>query len=413
MVGDMEKYFNENAQNLKEVYEIFRTTKYGRKLNLPPWTFDNYEDFKKLPIMDPKDIVFEDLFVPAKGLWCFMTSGASGKVKTIKREVGTIVEYPKEMDEMLRKNNTIFLHSKRRKGESYYETHDVNHKRMYPQGIFVEYKNRDELLQFVQRGDILFIIEYPLMVEWICYYLETALENKEILPKNIAKKKVYLELSGEPITEKRVENIVHRLEKIFQTEVEYFITYGSNEIGHIGTYVPALHGTKIMYEVNPSLFVEIINGEIIITPYRKYGTILFRYKTGDCGKLFLKEGKPFLKEIRKSEDEGIMYIAGGKINIPKLLPEIEKIVNNSILGIECIKKEDQNRGKCHLCINIHVPQNLIVSKKAEIACKVKELIMNFASLSIENYLGMFTIEIQFSTEPIKKKWFIVNNCKER
>ena len=408
---NMEKYFNEKAPNLKEVYEIFKTTEYGRRLNLPPWTFDNYEDFKKLPIMDPKDVVFEDLFVPAKGLWCFITSGVSGRVKTIKRDIGTIVGYPKEMDETLRINNTVFLHSKRREGESYYETHDVNHKRMYPQGIFAEYSDRDELLEYVQRGHVLFIIEYPLMAEWICYQLENALENKEILFENIAKRKVYLELSGEPVTEKQVKSVVKRLERIFQTEVEYFITYGSNEIGHIGTYVPALHGSVIMYEVIPPLFIEIIDNEIIITPYKKEGTILFRYKTGDHGKLFFKDGKPFLNVMGKSKEEGIIYVAGAQVSISELVSWIEEIVSECPVSIECIKKEDISEGKCDLNIVVHIPQTLTNSVEDDVSTIIKQFIMSSAVLLVENHLGMVTINVQYSTEPIKKRWFIVDNTK--
>ena len=408
---NMEKYFNEKAPNLKEVYEIFKTTEYGRRLNLPPWTFDNYEDFKKLPIMDPKDVVFEDLFVPAKGLWCFITSGVSGRVKTIKRDIGTIVGYPKEMDETLRINNTVFLHSKRREGESYYETHDVNHKRMYPQGIFAEYSDRDELLEYVQRGHVLFIIEYPLMAEWICYQLESALENKEILFENIAKRKVYLELSGEPVTEKQVKSVVKRLERIFQTEVEYFITYGSNEIGHIGTYVPALHGSVIMYEVIPPLFIEIIDNEIIITPYKKEGTILFRYKTGDHGKLFFKDGKPFLNVMGKSKEEGIIYVAGAQVSISELVSWIEEIVSECPVSIECIKKEDISEGKCDLNIVVHIPQTLTNSVEDDVSTIIKQFIMSSAVLLVENHLGMVTINVQYSTEPIKKRWFIVDNTE--
>lgn len=408
---NMEKYFNEKASNLKEVYEIFKTTKYGIRLNLPCRTFDNYEDFKKLPITDPKDAIFEDLFVPAKGLWCFITSGVSGLVKTIKRDIGTIVGYPKEMDETLRINNTVFLHSKRREGESYYETHDVNHKRMYPQGIFAEYSDRDELLKYVQRGHILFIIEYPLMAEWICYQLESALENKEILFENIAKRKIYLELSGEPVTEKQVKSVVRRLEKIFQTDVEYFITYGSNEIGHIGTYTPTLHRSEIMYEVIPLLFVEIVNDEIIITPYKKEGTILFRYKTGDNGKLFFKDSKPFLNVRGKSKEEGIIYVAGAQVNISELVSRIEEIVSEYPVGIECVKKEYISEGKCELNIGVHIPQTLTDSVIDNVTAMVKQFIMNSAVLSVENHFGMVTINVQYSTEPIKKRWFIVDNTK--
>lgn len=95
---NMEKYFNREKSNLKEVCEILQTTEYGRKLNLPNWTFDEYKDFKKLLIMDPKDINFKDLFVPAKGLRDFITSGVFGQVKIIKRDIGTIVRYPKIID---------------------------------------------------------------------------------------------------------------------------------------------------------------------------------------------------------------------------------------------------------------------------------------------------------------------------
>jgi len=409
---NIKKYFSRNYEKLREIYEIFRNTEYGKKLNLPDWKFKDYYDFKHLPLLDPRKVDFRQVFIPADDLWCFITSGVSGYKKTIYRDIGTIVGYPKEMDEVLRTDNVVFLHSKRREGESYYETHDVNHKRMYPRGIFAEYENRDELLKYAQKGDVLFIIEYPLMAEWICHQLESALESKEILSENIVKRKVYLELSGEPVTEKQVKSIVRRLEKIFQTEVEYFVTYGSNEIGHIGTYIPALHGSQVVYEVISSLFVEIINDEIVITPYKKYGTILFRYKTGDKGILSFKDDKTFLKVPGKSQEEGIIYVAGAQVSIPNLVSKIEKIAIDCPVGIECVKEDDVEKGKCKLNINVYVPQTLTESKKEEITHTVKQFIMDFAILSVENHLGMVTVDVQCSAEPIKKRWFIVDKAKE-
>ncbi len=249
------------------------------------------------------------------------------------------------------------------------------------------------------------------MAEWICYQLEKAIEAGKIFPGNIRKKKVYFELSGEPVTEEQVCNIVKRLEKIFQTEVEYSITYGSTEIGLIGTYIPTIHGSKIKYEVIPSLFVEIVDGEIIITPYRKQGTILFRYKTGDKGKLFFENGKPFLNVIGKSESEGIMYVAGVQVCIPELVAEIEKIANFPI-GIKVIKKKDRPKGVCELDIKIHIPRRdaLSNSLKNAITEKTKQFITDSAVLSVENHLGIVKINIHYSSEPIKKR-FIIENLK--
>lgn len=405
----MEKYFSKNCEKLREIYEIFQRTEYWKKLGFPDRDFKYYDDFKQLPLLDPRKVDFRQLLISANGLCSFITSGMSGYKKTVIRDIGTIVGYPKEMHESLRTNTVVFLHSKRREGESYYETHDVNHKRMYPHGIFAEYENRNELLKYAQRGDVLFIIEYPLMAEWICYQLELALKNKEINSENIAKKKVYLELSGEPVTEKQVKSIVKRLSNAFQTDVEYFVTYGSNEIGHTGTYISSLHGSEIKYEIIPSLFVEIVDDEIIITPYRKKGTILFRYKTGDKGKLFFEGDKPFLKVIGKSKDEGIMYVAGAQVSIQELVTKLKKLLRRYPLGVEVIKKEDALKGTCELDINVHITQVLSDPLKDTVTFTIKEFIMDSAFLSVENHLGMVTMEVQYSTIPIKKRWLILDN----
>jgi len=403
---NMERYFKEKSEELKEVYEVLRKTVYGKKLNLAQWNINTYDDFRKLPIIAPNTVDYKELFISTKGLWQFKTTGVSGNIKTIYRDIGTIVGYPEEMNRVLRNNITVFLHSKRREGESYYETHDINHKRMYPQGIFAEYNDRDKLLECVQRGDVLFIIEYPLMAEWICYQLESALENKEILFENIAKRKVYLELSGEPVTEIQIKSLVKRLDKIFQTEVEYFITYGSNEIGHIGTYIPALHGSQIAYKIISSLFVEEINGEIIITPFRKNGTILFRYKMGDKGKLYFIDGKPFLEIKGKSKEEGVLYIAGAQVYIPEIVSKVEKVIPNCPVGIECVKKEYPQKGMCELSIITHIPQPLNTFLQNEISSVIKQYIMDSAILSVENHLGIVRIDVRYSSEPMRKRWRI-------
>jgi hypothetical protein len=400
---NMEDYFKKNAEKLKETYELFRSTNFGRNLNLPKWSISNYNMFKKLPLTDPKKVDLERLFIPGDGLWTFKTSGVSGNIKTVYRDIGTIVGYPEEMDKTIRNHITVFLHSKRRIGESYYITHDFNHKKMYPRGIFLEYENREQLLEYAQRGEVLFIIEYPLMTEWICYQLETAIESGTILPKNIAKKKVYLELSGEPVTEYQIQSIVKRLQKIFQCDVDYFVTYGLNEFGHVGTYIPELHGPKIVYEVVPSLFVEEVNEEIIITSFRTSGTILFRYRTYDKGKLLFRNDRPFLSDIRKSEDEGFLYAAGAKINVPSILENIKKLVGGPV-GIEFFKREYSKSGKCELELIIH--GDIRGEKVLDLSAEVKRLIMESAILDVEDYLGIVDIRINFSTAPLKKSWFI-------
>ena len=402
------KYFYKNRENLKRVYDIFRNTQFGRRLSLPIWDIDNYINFKKLPLVDPRYVNFDELFVPAEGLWNFVTSGVSGKIKSAYRDIGTIVGYPKYMDLDLRSNGAVFLHSKRREGESYYETHDVNHKRMYPNAIFAEYKNADQLLMYAQKGTILFIIEYPLMVEWICYQLEKAIKNKEILPERLIKKKVYLELSGEPINEEQLKCVVHRLTKIFQCEVEHFVTYGSNEIGHIGTYIPSLHGCKVVYEIIPSLFVEEVNGEIIVTPFRTDGTILFRYRMGDKGELFFVRDRPFVRVLGKSKDDGILYIAGAQIDIPEVASKVEKVVANKPVGVECIKTGSAHKGICKLNFKIHLPKHVDAPLRNKISSSIKQYVMDSAVLSVENHLGIVEIKVQYSTSPIKKRWFIFN-----
>ncbi|MFH7881067.1 MAG: hypothetical protein QXI09_03635, partial [Candidatus Aenigmatarchaeota archaeon] len=106
---NVEEYFDKNKTKLKEVYEILRSTEFGKELSLPPWNVKSYEDFKKLPIIDPKEVSFEKLFIPGNGLWRFKTSGVTGKAKTVYRDIGTIESYPEDMDKMLRSNLTVFL----------------------------------------------------------------------------------------------------------------------------------------------------------------------------------------------------------------------------------------------------------------------------------------------------------------
>jgi hypothetical protein len=405
------KYFDRNRENLKKVYEVFRDTQIGKKLGLPVWDINNYSNFKKLPVMDPRQVNFNELFVPAEGLWRFVTTGVSGNRKTVYRDIGTIVGYPADMDMILRSNPTVFLHSKRRAGESYYETHDVNHKRMYPSGIFGEYQSREQLLEHVQKGKVLFIIEYPLMAEWICYQLEEALESKEISSKRLLKKRVYLELSGEPVEGGQLQRLVSRLESIFRCDVEYFVTYGSNEIGHIGTYVPALHGFTIAYEVIPSLFVEEIDEEVIITPFRINGTILFRYKVGDKGTLLFIDDKPFLKIEGKSKDEGILYVAGAQVNIPQLFSKVEEILPDCPIGARCMKKEDRRRGTCALNIGIHTPRLLDPAIRNRMSLVIREYITTSAVLSVENHLGVVSIDMEYSTKPVRKRLTIIDRTR--
>jgi len=401
----MEEYFDRNKEKLRQVFERFRNTTYGKKLNLP-LNFKDYGEFVKLPLLDPEKVDLQQLNIPGEGLRQFTTSGVSGHKKTVYRDIGTIVSYPREMDETLRNNKTLFLHSKRRENESYYETHDFNHKRMYPQGIFREYGNIEELLKYVQEGNVLFIVEYPLMTEWFCYQLENALENSKILPKNIRKRKVYLELSGEPVTRSQVENIVERLKKIFQTEVDYVVTYGSNEIGHIGTYTPTIHGSEIIYETIPSVFVEEINNEIIITPFRTEGTILLRYKTGDKGAIIFKGDRgPFLKVLGKNPEEGILYVAGAQVNIAELASILRSLLKSPV-GLVVNKDEDERAGRCNLNINLHTVFPIDDSTRNKVSLFIKKFIMDSAVLEIENHLGITNLEITYSNEPLKKQFII-------
>ena len=400
---NMQAYFITNAQWLHQTYDAFRTTRHGLAKGLPPWDFKHYREFRELPLLDPEDVDFNDLFIPGDDLFAFVTSGASGHKKTVYRDIGTIVRYPDEMNAMLSEHATVFLHSRRRSGESYYETHDINHRRMYPRATLAEYESREDLLRSVQEGDVLFIVEYPLMAEWVCYQLEAALNRGEVTPSDLRKRRVYLELSGEPMSRDRVARIVGRLERLFGCGVESVLTYGSNEIGHIGTCFP---DSEIVYEVIPSVLVELCGREIVITPHRKHGTILFRYKIGDAGKLFFRDDKPFLEVIGKSSDEGVVYVAGAQLDIPGLASELGDSTHLPI-GIVCAKKEDPTKGECQLTIIIHSPEQLKCSLEQQMKSITEQYIERQAVLTVEQHLGMVDIEVGFSTEPLRKRWFIV------
>ena len=405
---NMNKYFKSYLNELKQVYEVFRQTEYGRSLNLSTWSFNSYDDFLSLPILDSK-VNFDELFIPGENLYPFITSRSTGTPKVIYKEIGGIFGYSDQTDKLLKSRSVVFLHSKRRSGEGFYETIDYNHKRMYPNAFFAEFSNREELLKYVSMGDVLFIIEYPLMCEWILFQMEKALKSKEICLSDIKKEKVFLKISGEHISPKRLKKIVERIKKLFQTDVEYSISYGANEIGLIGVYVPRKHGyiyhNNFIYKIIPTLFVEVVNNEIILTPFRTKGTILFRYRIGDIGKLFFKRSNPYIQIYGRKEST--MYLAGSQLNIDSLYYSIEKMV--SPLSLKIINTAEEAKQN----INIVVISPTLLSKyqKQRIARHIKQFITESSVLSIENHLEIVKINIRFSREPIKKKWFVVHQSR--
>jgi len=398
---ELERYFNRNKKRIKEVMRAFNETLRGRKQPVNLASIEKYSDFLTVP---PLNHVGEDLVVFSEDLQVFKTAGTTGKPKKIYREIGRIAPYPKEMDKELRGSKTIFIHSKRRSVESYYEIHDVSHREMYPEGIFLEFANGDSLMRAVSQGEILFFIEYPLMMEWVCYQLETLLKKGKIDQSKLRKQKIYLELSGELITERRLNRIKKRLAEIFQTKVEASVTYGLNEMGLVGTYLPEKHGGEIIYEVSPKVFVELVEGEIILTPFNTKGTILLRYKSGDRGSLFFKDGIPYIKIFGRKPELGYVSVAGSQFSLPSLYSYFRKALSGLPIGIECRKREDHRTGQIILNFILHIPKRYALGDKNKIHSLLMDEVVAQAELFRETDVGIVNINTEIRYTPMKKSW---------
>lgn len=395
----LEEYFQKNREKIKTVIKAFNRTEYGKQNSIDIDGLRYYLDFKKVPLLD--DIVLANnpdvLVIPADNLYTFSTTGTTGKEKVVHREIGTIVNYPKEMSNMLSREDAVFTHSERRALESYYETHDVNHKRLFPNARFIFFSDEDSAIRAVKGCNVLQITEYPSMLEWLCFTIEGAIENKKVGKKELKKEKVYVELSGDVVSEKRLEELGKRLTDIFGIKPEMVVTYGLNEVGHVGTYHPSKN-SEIVYRVIPSEFVEEVDNEIILTPLNTKGAILLRYKTGDSGKLFFKDGEPFLEVNGKRPELGYVSVAGSQFSLPSLLQKVKEQFNWPV-QIECKKKEDSRTGRTNLEVILHLP-----FKSSNLEKFIRSEIIKQAELQKEIACGLVYLDISFTPIMMKKSW---------
>jgi hypothetical protein len=374
-------------------------------LALAAWRISSYDDFRELPILEARLTDLDELLVPGTGLQAVSTTGSAGRRKSVMRRIGSIVSYPPDMHATLADGIPVFLHSARTSPETYYLTHDVNHRRMYPRARLLEYTTGEELRAQAAQGDVLFIIEYPLMGEWICYQLERAMENALWLRSACAKRTVYLELSGEPMVRERVDKLVARMARIFSCDPEYFLTYGASECGHIGTYLPCKHGREIVYEDAGNSFLEEVDGDIVITPFASEGTILLRYRIGDRGAVFFREGQTFVRVDGRAASEGTLYVAGSQVDVRELSSELRLSIGQPA-GLQVVKEENSVTGTCGLTILVCGIRMSDSTTRERASLLIRERLHASAALVVEQAMQLVTLRVDFTETPLIKEWMI-------
>lgn len=320
--------FRAKRRQILATLKSFESTEYSKRFGLRAAAVESYEDFALLPLMDPELLgrYFELLAIRKEECVAVQSSGTTGRRKTVyvpKDE--RCAPLPPAIDEALKLSaRAVTAHSERDRLERFYWVHERSFEEWYPRASLVAYSDVESILR-AAKGEVLVLYDYPSSVEHFLYTLERvsgAADRREI-----AKRALYIELTGEPVTRERVAQIAEAAERVFGVEPLIEVTYGASETGLIGVCEDPRRGTE--YAVADRVFVEVVGesgkplppghaGEVVVTPLATKGTILVRYRLGDLGSLELKGGRLVLELLGRIPGEDIVYVCGGKLHVQRL-----------------------------------------------------------------------------------------------
>jgi phenylacetate-coenzyme A ligase PaaK-like adenylate-forming protein len=374
--------FRARQQQILATLKSFESTEYFKRLGLRAAAVESYEDFASLPLMGSELLgrYFEQLAIGKEECIAVQSSGTTGRRKTVyvPRDE-RCAPLPPALDEALKLSAcAVTAHSKRDRVERFYWVHERSFEEWYPRAALVEYSDVESVLR-AARGEILVLYDYPSSVEYFLYTLERISGVAD--RRAIAKRDLYIELAGEPVTRERVAQIAEAAERVFGVEPLIEVAYGASETGLIGVCEDPHRG--IEYAVADRVFVEVVDksgnplppghaGEVVVTPLTTKGTILVRYRLGDLGSLALKGGRLVLELLGRIPGEDVVYICGGKLHVQRLAQLLREELEIPVkLRVGKLKRE--------LSVELFLPPSSVIDEELakrrclSLICELAEL----------------------------------------
>lgn len=421
----LEKYFQGKKQELLEIVESFNKTEYGREQPLDEKEIKTYSQFCKIPFLTGKILqeTPKKLIINGGKLLSFKSGGTTaGILKTIFCPEEVSCEYVPDavVNATKKKIPIVALHTKRKGREYAYWVYEKIYRKFCPSLQVLEYFNQSTAINALKHGKVIVVFEYPSAFYRLLFYIGDYLKKNPTRKNLFQKENVIIELMGEPIDIKELKMIERRSKEIFGCQPIIWVSYGLTECGSVGIYIYNDKGQEVLYCVNDSrVFVEVINpnsgkpmglgkkGEIVVSSFRKRGTILVRYKTEDLGKLYFFNNQPILKIYGRKPGVITVYFCGSQFSVKALRDEIIKHFN-IYLKIKIIRKISSKVGKETLFINLYLFLEPTQSIKNKITNYIENWIVKETQLGEEEIKSIKLIIKFFSqsvNEPLKS-WTI-------
>jgi hypothetical protein len=417
--AEMGRYFSFHKQKLQKVIQAYCQTVHGKQRSI--YGFPRcYEDFLEFPFMEDGELssLPLDFYIPSGDDIEFVTSGTSGRKKRIFRPSrDSAIPLPPDLDQIIRQNDTVFVHSKRYQLESFYWLLDKTYSENYSASP-CEYDSLESVIEILKEGTVLCIYDYPTAFYRFLFLVQKGLQEGRISFQAIRKNNVLIELTGEPMSMPDLQHALDFAQNAFQCPVNIWATYGSAEIGGIAYYDFNGDDQEIDYTVaSKRVFVEVIDpttgnprigtpGEIVVTALRGQGTIILRYRTGDKGVLSFKDGIPHLSHLQRPS---VVFVAGSQFNIQDILRSLREELG-VIAQLSVSRERDDERGFEKLFLRIFILESFGIEENF-VKEFLKNRIIEEAKLDSEISLGLveFLIEVfNISLEQItfQKAWAI-------
>lgn len=419
---DLIQYFEMYKESIAHVISAYNHTSFGMRNPVP--IARSYREFSSFPFMEG-DILShspEDLHIPAANEIRCHTSGTSGMHKIVYIPEGQPPPFVPQIQERIQSSNAVFVHTTCGEDDLFYWLRERMRSQLFPQTPIKTYYDTQTALALTRSADVLYVYDYPSALARFFFFIRDAITANLTDPQELWGKQLIMDLSGEPISVDLLTHITMQSQEIFRTMPLIRLLYGTTEARNIGIIQEWQPEQQLLYTINRSTFVEVIDeargipvvgkvGEIVATPLRTSGTVLIRYKTGDLGIMYFTDGQPTLEVFGKKPSEGVVYVGGGQFYLPHFLSELMRHFGVP-LQIEAGSKKHVEEGTETLTIHIYLPSNCSIEED-EIQEATREFVKKQTDLDagfdpqLESPTVFFNIQIHFVKEDntrLRKGW---------
>lgn len=419
------EYFASKIEKLNETLQAASKTPYGKNV-INKTNITNYKEFTELPILENSKLIDSELFLQGDttNLIERTTGGTTGSIKKkiyyTKEAMASWL--PPHVTDIINTHKAALLH--KHWEITSYIVMDETMKKQCPNVDIKPYKTSEEALSIIKEYEVVYITEQVSKMAELLYDFDNICKNDPSILKEIKGKYVFIEIGAEPVSVEELSKWYEISKRLFQTQPDIVVIYGTNQTLLLGiTPVFELDTKVLKYRVVPHKLVEILDpitneivigkeGKVIVTPLKDSdypGSVFIRFDTEDLATMeFGEDGNMYLSNIHRNESAGMISLYGLKFFAGEFYNDV---VKNLEFPIKIQYKKIAETNSITLYMKLYSPKFLdkvLVDTTIE---KINELLMkSYYRIKEENSEGKINIKIETDTkdpEELQKGWQIL------